>query len=268
MDEQSSIHDTVDALKSIMQEPHMQRYYAAQERRERLAEGEDTMTDNERPTTISAAPAKPANDWPPKWSYERLEAEYREICNNLHNLIDETGIGFGNGGEKIDRIVRNAFHQQQAELAVQRTRADGLEAKAAAMRSELQCIANGTTGDFTPDYIANKALNETIAGSHLLARLESVTIEAKANGDTAMQWKQMFESQQKRAEQAEAERDKFENRYNGLVELIKQQYIDTFVLCWLNVPIEMAVELLAKYAVEGWKIAPNNPDRQAVKDGE
>lgn len=44
-----------------------------------------------------------------------------------------------------------------------------------------------------------------------------------------------------------------EDKLNQLELLIQQHYIDTFELAWLNVPIEVAVQLLAKYAAIGWK---------------
>lgn len=45
-----------------------------------------------------------------------------------------------------------------------------------------------------------------------------------------------------------------ENRYNELRQHIAKHYCDTFGLAWLNVPIDTAIELLAKYAKPTWEL--------------
>lgn len=47
--------------------------------------------------------------------------------------------------------------------------------------------------------------------------------------------------------------EQVEARHNKLREHIAKQYCDTFGLAWLNVPLDMAVELLAKYAKPEWE---------------
>jgi hypothetical protein len=50
-----------------------------------------------------------------------------------------------------------------------------------------------------------------------------------------------------------ADLEQVEKRYNELRECIKKNYCDTFELAWINVPLDMAIELLAKYAKPEWE---------------
>lgn len=75
------------------------------------------------------------------WSYERLEADYRKVCNNLKTLVDEMDLG--GYGEKLDVLVIRAFHQQQAENEHLQRELDAANSKLATARAALAKLDDG-----------------------------------------------------------------------------------------------------------------------------